>query len=188
MGLCYAHGLAEGDASYTRNDIFATGDACTLDIGLFQQMYYYIPEDQLYDLYVMGSLAALRFHQSVATNPYMYWGPYIGLNVNGAKLFATRLMPSFPPGGNPDGELTHAILKSFFAISDYPVPFTYNVGWERFPFNWYPRTVDYDLGLLLADMLQWFVWFPELASIGGNLGEVNTFTGESAKNRESSSC
>jgi hypothetical protein len=53
----------------------------------------------------------------------------------------------------------------------------YRKGHEQIPANWYRRPVDYGLVELNLDLVAWFLKYPELASIGGNTGKVNSFTG-----------
>ena len=52
----------------------------------------------------------------------------------------------------------------------------YKRGWERIPENWYRTPVDYGLVSLNIDLVTWFAKYPDLASIGGNTGTVNSFT------------
>lgn len=52
----------------------------------------------------------------------------------------------------------------------------YKRGWERIPENWYKIPVDYGLVQLNLDLVEWFLRYPQLASIGGNTGTVNSFT------------
>lgn len=53
----------------------------------------------------------------------------------------------------------------------------YKKGWERIPQNWYRLVGDYGLVPLNLDLVAWVTQHPQLASIGGNMGEVNTFAG-----------
>jgi hypothetical protein len=53
----------------------------------------------------------------------------------------------------------------------------YNRGWERIPENWYRLQGDYGFVHLNLDLLAWISKHPELANMGGNLGEVNSFAG-----------
>lgn len=53
----------------------------------------------------------------------------------------------------------------------------YKEGHERIPENWYRISVDYTLVALNADIVTWVLHYPTLASVGGNMGEVNTFAG-----------
>lgn len=52
----------------------------------------------------------------------------------------------------------------------------YKRGWERIPENWYKIPIDYGLVQLNLDLVDWFHKYPQLASIGGNTGTVNSFT------------
>lgn len=52
----------------------------------------------------------------------------------------------------------------------------YKRGYEQIPANWYKTPVDYGLVQLNLDLVSWISKYPELASIGGNTGEVDTFT------------
>lgn len=71
----------------------------------------------------------------------------------------------------------HDILKSFFAVSGERGGFVYNRGYERIPENWYKTTVDYGLVQLNLDVVSFILKYPVFASIGGNVGRVNSFTG-----------
>ncbi|EME78939.1 uncharacterized protein MYCFIDRAFT_60430 [Pseudocercospora fijiensis CIRAD86] len=178
QGLDFAHNLVEADCSLTRNDLFDTGDAWTLDINLFHRLYNSVPEGRPFTFHDMGAIAARRFHECIATSPNFYFGPVSGMVVaNAAKIFAARLFANYTDPAHPEGVLTHDILKSFFGICDYPRPFTYNIGWERIPERWTRRPGAYGLLEFNFDLIQWIGWFPELASIGGNMGRVNTFAG-----------
>lgn len=53
----------------------------------------------------------------------------------------------------------------------------YKEGWEQIPSNWYRISVDYGLVGLNLDLVNWVTQHPSLGSIGGNMGEVNTFAG-----------
>ncbi|KXT05936.1 hypothetical protein AC578_298 [Pseudocercospora eumusae] len=177
QGIDYSHNLIEADSSATRHDLYETGDAWTVDIGLFKQMYYSVPEGQLITAHDMARYKVLRFKQSIATNKFFYHGPYTGgIASNAGYLFAARLFANHS-GATAEGELTHEILKSIFGVVDYPHPFTYNFGWERIPYNWYRRAGDYSLIELNLDLVQFLLWYPETHSIGGNTGKVNSFAG-----------
>lgn len=69
------------------------------------------------------------------------------------------------------------ILKSFFAVTGEPSNFTYQKGWERIPENLYKTPVDWTVVQFNLDLVDWILQHPELGSIGGNAGEVNTFAG-----------
>ncbi len=69
------------------------------------------------------------------------------------------------------------MFKSFWGVSEQGGKLVYNEGWERIPENWYRAPVDYGLVALNLDLINWITKYPVLASAGGNLGRVNTFTG-----------
>jgi len=68
-------------------------------------------------------------------------------------------------------------VKSLYAVTGDPGNFTYTKGAERIPENWYRRPVDYGLVQLNLDTIDWIMQYPELGSVGGNTGTVNSFTG-----------
>lgn len=53
----------------------------------------------------------------------------------------------------------------------------YRQGHEQIPENWYHTPVDYGLVQLNLDTVSMIAQHPELGSIGGNVGTVNSFTG-----------
>lgn len=53
----------------------------------------------------------------------------------------------------------------------------YNEGHERIPENWYRLAADYGFVNYNLDLVALVVKHPELLSIGGNQGKVNTFVG-----------
>jgi hypothetical protein len=72
------------------------------------------------------------------------------------------------------------MFKSFFAVIDDATAedgLTYQRGWERMPENWFRRPVSWGIADLNLDLLKWSESYPFLLDIGGNTGEVNTFTG-----------
>lgn len=62
-------------------------------------------------------------------------------------------------------------------MSGSPGNFTYQRGHERIPEQWYHRPVPYGLVTLNLDLVDWILRNPVLASIGGNVGTVNSFAG-----------
>ena len=75
------------------------------------------------------------------------------------------------------------VFESFWAVTkDSKGNLKYNVGWERIPENWYRLAGDYGLVNLNVDLVAWVHRHPKLASIGGNMGEVNTFGGVDIQN------
>jgi len=75
------------------------------------------------------------------------------------------------------------VFKSFWAVvEDDSGSLQYNRGWERIPENWYRTPSDYGLLNLNVDLLDWISKYPELASIGGNTGTIDSFTGLNIEN------
>jgi hypothetical protein len=69
-------------------------------------------------------------------------------------------------------------MKSMFGVvMDANGSMAYTVGHEQIPANNYRRPSDYNLVDYNLDILSLALKYPELLSIGGNLGEVNSFAG-----------
>ncbi|KAJ4312889.1 hypothetical protein N0V84_009698 [Fusarium piperis] len=176
-GLTGSHNIIEGDSSNTRADLYVTGDASTLVLDQFKDLYKMSSGEGDYNFDVFTERAYIRFRESVATNPNFYFGPFTGMIArNAGYLFACRMFANHS-SENPNGVLTKETLKSFFAIEGEGDNLTYKRGWERIPENWYRRPVDYGLVELNIDVLALGAKHPELISIGGNLGEVNSYAG-----------
>ena len=82
----------------------------------------------------------------------------------------------------PDGILDKATLKSFFAITENPDgTLSHTTGHERIPNNWYRRPVgilnEYTALSVIQDLLTMAQTVPDVISVGGNTGTVNSFTG-----------
>lgn len=77
QGLNLTHNIVEGDASPTRNDLYQTRDAWTMDLDKFREMLDAVPDGQPVEQAVrdMGDFAAHRFNESVASNANFYYGP-----------------------------------------------------------------------------------------------------------------
>lgn len=126
----------------------------------------------------------MRFQQSISNNPYFFNAPVSGvLGSFAAYAFIYRFMGN-KSAEHPEGLLTGDVLKSFYSITgDYP-NFQYTPGHESFPNNWYKRNPadDYTIPLALADLTSMALQHPEFASLGGNTGKPNTFTGIDPQN------
>ncbi|RMJ15113.1 hypothetical protein CDV36_005265 [Fusarium kuroshium] len=176
-GLTGSHNIIEGDSSNTRADLYVTGDASTLVLDQFKDFYAMSSGEGDYNFDVFAERAYIRFHESVAENPNFYYGPFTGMIArNAGYLFACRMFANHS-SENPSGFLNKEVLKSFFAIEGEGDKLTYKRGHERIPENWYRRPVDYSLVHLNLDVLALAAKYPELASIGGNMGEVNSYAG-----------
>ncbi|KAH8805188.1 oxidase [Xylogone sp. PMI_703] len=176
-GLIGSHNIIESDSSNTRNDLYVTGDPATLDLSKFLEWYNMANGTGVFDMDMMADRAHIRFHETIATNPNFYFGPFTGMIAsNAGYIFSGRLFANHS-AENPDGVLTKDIIKSIYGISGPEGNFTYNRGWERIPENWYRRPVDYSLVDLNLDTIAMVLKYPELGSIGGNTGTVNSFAG-----------
>ena len=79
----------------------------------------------------------------------------------------------------PEGRLDRTSLKNFYSMTGDSGNFQYTPGYERIPENWYKRNPadDYTIPYFTCDALNQITTHPEFASIGGNLGRTNSFTG-----------
>ncbi|CAE6534056.1 unnamed protein product [Rhizoctonia solani] len=181
QGLSGSHNKYEGDSSPTRSDAYMNnGDVSTMNFAYFKQLYDMLPEGDPkanfnYDVIVKNR--ATRYNTSVSENPHFFYGPFSGpIASAAAHAFITRLMSNHSTEA-PNGVLVHEVLKSFFAVTGSSANLTYQRGYERIPDNWYRRPVDYSLPLFDVDLVDAILKYPELLSIGGNTGKVNSFAG-----------
>ncbi|KAK4503777.1 hypothetical protein PRZ48_004692 [Zasmidium cellare] len=178
-GLDHSHNFIEADSSPTRDDLYVTGDPVTMNLTKFETLYNMIPENsnQTFTLDVMADFASIRWNETISTNPYFYYGPVTGMLArNTGFCFIGNLFANYS-SDHPNGALTHDILKSFFAVSGDKSNFTYTKGHERIPDNWYKSTSPYGLVNLNLDVVHFVLRYPIFGSVGGNVGEVNSFTG-----------
>ncbi|KAI7672877.1 Cloroperoxidase, partial [Hortaea werneckii] len=173
-GLSGSHNVFEGDNSPTRGDLYVT----------FQALWDLGKEDDNYDLVALTKGRVNQFQHSVETNPYFFYAPFSGMIANPAAwVFIYRLF------GNkseeyPEGRTTGDLLKTFFSVSGEDGNFEHTPGHERIPENFYknPDSNQYGLIPLFLDSYDAYIHNPEFESIGGNTGEVNSFTGISFSN------
>ncbi|KAF2767032.1 Cloroperoxidase [Teratosphaeria nubilosa] len=195
-GLDHSHNFIEADSSPTRDDLYVTTDPVTMNLTTFEQLYDMVPENsgRTFTLDVMADFAKKRWDHSIATNPYFYYGPVTGtIARNTGFCFVKNLMANYS-AEHPEGVLSkseapqsfqivlltpeaHDILKSFYGVTGERANFKYDKGHERIPENWYKTGLDYGLVQLNLDILHFILKYPIFASIGGNMGEVNSFTG-----------
>jgi hypothetical protein len=150
-GLQGAHNWLESDSSLTRDDLYVTGNAWTMNMTLFR------------DFHDLGAQAARRWNDSVAHNPNYYYGPITGMvSRNAGILFLGRLLSNHS-SANPGGILTQDVFKSFFGVFENKDGILeYREGHETIPQNWYRTPVDYGLVPLNMDMVSWVMAHPEL--------------------------
>jgi hypothetical protein len=163
--------------------------------------FYNMSSDPIgdYSMDMMADRANIRFKESVAENPYFYYGPFTGLVARNAgyifsgRLFANHsserpdgytsmflftLFPFLPSAILTDTITAKQIVRNFFSVYEAADgTLTYKFGNERLPTNWYKRPGSFGVLELNMDILSFIAKYPELASVGGNTGTVNTFTG-----------
>lgn len=103
-GLDGSHNWIEGDSSNTRDDLYVTGDASTMNMTLFMQIYDNVQGDAI-TMDDIAKRAADRFEDSISINPYFYYGPYTGMVArNAGYIFTGRLLSNhsaeYPRGGH----------------------------------------------------------------------------------------
>ncbi|KAI1262475.1 hypothetical protein F5Y18DRAFT_151579 [Xylariaceae sp. FL1019] len=179
QGLSGSHNKYEGDASPVHRDLYQYGDNLP-SVSQFKSLYELGQANgDSVDLDVLTQYRLQRFDESVAENPYFFLAPFSGVVVTSAAYtFIYRFMAN-KTASNPEGILNGETLKSFYAITgDYP-DFTVTPGHEKIPDNWYKRNpVDYyTIPYLVEDALAMQLQHPEFLSVGGNLGETDSFVG-----------
>jgi len=161
-----------------------SGNDYESQIPQFQQYYDALIEgegadaqyDALYDFRVA------RFDDSVSRNPYFFFAPFAGVLVSPAGFsFPVRMM-SNKSEEFPEGSLSKEVLMGFYAM-DYSTSgseynFTYQVGWERMPENFYKRAIgdEYTIAGFVLDVLDFGIKDPRLLSVAGNTGTVDSLT------------
>jgi hypothetical protein len=104
-GIDATHNLIEADGSSTRDDVYVTGDAWTMNMTKFLEVYNAIPVNGAMTMDDVYARSAKRFDEGIATNPYFYYGPYSGTFArHGGYMFNIRLLSNHsaehPRGGN----------------------------------------------------------------------------------------
>lgn len=176
-GLDHSHNIIESDASPTRDDLYQTGDAWTLSMDAFTELYESIEGDAL-TRDEMADHAIRRFNHSIANNPYFWNGPVTNVMMRPVGYVLSNDVLSNHTDDNPDETLSKDVLKSFYGITEAPNgTLSYTPGHERIPENWFPRQKPYTILDFNAAEAALLLKKPELLSVGGNTGEVNSFAG-----------
>ncbi|KAJ3982090.1 Chloroperoxidase [Lentinula detonsa] len=183
-GLTASHNNYEADVSPTRGDLYEYDNNYDVQMSQFLQLYNLQsnvsdPSKVNYDLDVLTAFRLSRFQQSIDNNQYFFNGPITGVLVQPAAYqFIFRFMAN-KSEEYPEGRLDREVLKSFFSITGPEDNLVYTPGQERIPDNWYKRAIgdEYGLVALLSDTTSIGIAHPEFLSVGGNTGEVDTFTG-----------
>ncbi|CAH0392774.1 unnamed protein product [Bemisia tabaci] len=178
-GLSNSHNNYEGDASPTRCDLYLCEEAFLLRLEYFIALYNRKAKnsDAGYDINVFFDHYKARRNNSIFTNPFYFSCPFNLIATAGAYSFSPRLMANHS-AEHPDGRLYGEVLKSFFAVSGAEGDFKYKEGHERIPDNWYRRSLlaPYTLLNLLEDFSTAARRNPNIVAIGGNTGQINSFT------------
>lgn len=104
-----------------------------MDISLFEALYAMPLGPRGYDLTALYPVRGGRFNDSVATNPYFWYGPVTGLAVNTAAYsFIYRFFANHT-AAYPEGYLDGETLKSFYSVTGQPGSFKWTAGHERIP-------------------------------------------------------
>lgn len=117
-GLVGSHNIIESDSSITRDDLYVTGDASTLNLTKFMSWYDTDTDSNgNYNMDILADLANIRFQESVSTNPNFYFGPYTGMIArNAGYIFAARLLANHSVEF-PDGALSERLFGTRLRLS-----------------------------------------------------------------------
>ncbi|TVY82201.1 Aromatic peroxygenase [Lachnellula suecica] len=184
-GICaYGHLKTEGDASITRGDWLAPEmNSNCASYPVFAQELLDLAKNRTggnITPQVLAEHSSNRKAYSVATNPNYFSPVYAGVAFTfGAHMFAYELLANHS-AEYPRGFLTPEVFESFFGYtrdSNDNLVFTY--GTERIPDNWYKRAADdaWTLEDILLSTAQQCLSYPSNCEVGGNTGEVNSFSG-----------
>jgi hypothetical protein len=180
QGISYSHSKYEGDSSIGRNDAYlANGDAHSLNITRFMEVYALGLDDDRYTLDKFRQQVEANQQVSISNNPY-YFAPLFSttLVVPAAYNFVINFMSNHS-AEEPSGYLDGSMFKQFFAVGgDYP-NFTWLPGQERIPDNWYRRTStnQYNIPNVFEDLAIGWLVYPNSFRLGGNVNGVNTYAG-----------
>ncbi|KAF4973330.1 hypothetical protein FZEAL_9346 [Fusarium zealandicum] len=179
-GLSGTHNVFEVDGSPTRGDLYdPTGENNDMNMSYFMDLYNLQrdAEKPNYSIKVLYEHNKNRWYQTIATNPFAWFGPATGWMVRASPYsFTARLVANRSAENPDDGILDKDGLKNFFSVYGPEDNMTYVVGYERIPENFYRRRhTDYGVAALALDIIEHS--HPEVLSIGGNTNGVNTFTG-----------
>jgi hypothetical protein len=105
--LAGSHNFIEADSSNTRDDLYVTGDAATLNLTLFTEWYNQDPDPiGDFNMDLAADRANLRFEHSVSTNPNFWYGPFTGMIArNAGYIFAGRILSNHSVE-RPEGHLS----------------------------------------------------------------------------------
>jgi Peroxidase, family 2 len=181
QGISGSHNKYETDSSPTRGDLYQYGNDYSLQMTQFKHLYG-LQKDAAnpnYNLDVMLQHRKWMFEQSVANNPYFFYGPFTGVLVSQAAFtFVYRFM-SNKSAEAPEGVLNKEVLKSFFSITGPDDKLVHTPGHEKIPDNFYKRAIgdEYTINFFQLDILDFAAQYPRILDVGGNTGTKNSFAG-----------
>lgn len=102
-GIGRSHNWLEADASLTRDDLYVTGDASTMNMNKFRALHDRADNNGIISTYAMVEHSLDGLKECKETNPYCWYGPYTGMIARNAGItFAARLLSNHSRE-NPDG-------------------------------------------------------------------------------------
>lgn len=157
-GLTGCHPLFEVDGSPTRGDPYGpSGDNNNMNMSYFMDLYdlQRDAEDPNYSIEVLLEHNKNRWYQTIATNPFAWFGPVSGWMVRTSPYcFTARLVANRSVEYPDEGRLDKEGLKNFFSVYGPEDNMTYVVGHERIPENFYRRSnTDYGVAALALDIV-----------------------------------
>lgn len=134
-----------------------------MNMTLFMDFHNRADKNGVLSMDLLADQAARRWANSVATNPYFYYGPVSGMVSRNAGYFFLGRILSNHTAEHPDGILTQEVFRSFFGVFKKDNgTFEYRKGHETIPNNWYRRTTEYGLVPLNLDIVNWVLKHPVL--------------------------
>lgn len=98
-GLDGSHNFIETDGSLTRDDLYVTGNAWDMNMTKFLEVYAWGGVGAPLTFDDVGDVAAARWQEAVATNPYFWYGPLTGyLPRTGGFALTARTMSNYSEG------------------------------------------------------------------------------------------
>jgi hypothetical protein len=118
------------------------------------------------------------FLKSKNENPYFFYPPFASVIVStGGFTFPPRMFANKIAEYPDNCILDKEILKSFFSISGPDDNLVYTDGYEQILAYFSKRSMgnEYTAALFFEDSINFAKGFPEMFSIGGNTGTVDSY-------------
>lgn len=148
----------------TRDDIYVTGNAWTMNMTLWRDIYDRADANGVITQDVLSETAHRRWRQSIETNPNFYYGPWSGWVIRNAPFYFVGRILANHSSEHPLGILTKDVFKSFFAVyDDGRGGLEYREGHEKIPNNWKRNVPGYGVIPLGVDLASLAAKHPELA-------------------------